>query len=262
MLGLPLYVAEEGPNNSTALRVSSETAQRSKMPPGIQRRAFLHFPSASPRPHATYATTTRPARTTTTTTTAPPQPLPWKPLDPSQRLSRHPPSPETASDAPKPKKPQSFLARAFLLRDDDEVSKPAQLKSKSSPSPSRSASSSLDSRSSAELKPPGDSAEPSAQGLSRGEEASLRYVRSGYKDPRYRAASWRVLTIISVSPLVIYLSYELFQRQFRGKMQKVRPVVGSKKDGDADGDGDGTENRRGEEGERLLGGEREGGAGG
>ncbi|KAK5696992.1 hypothetical protein LTR17_024117 [Elasticomyces elasticus] len=60
--------------------------------------------------------------------------------------------------------------------------------------------------------------------IARGLEASQRVVRDGILDPRYRPAARRVTAIICALPIALYLSYELFERRFMGKEQKVRPV--------------------------------------
>jgi len=55
-------------------------------------------------------------------------------------------------------------------------------------------------------------------------EAAQRYVREGILDPRYRPAARRVTAIICALPLALYLTYELFERRFMGKEQKIRPI--------------------------------------
>lgn len=62
----------------------------------------------------------------------------------------------------------------------------------------------------------------------RGMEATRRVVREGVLDPRYKAAATRVTALICATPIVLYLTWELYQRRFNGKGQKVRPVVKAK----------------------------------
>lgn len=48
---------------------------------------------------------------------------------------------------------------------------------------------------------------------------------TGKLDPRYRGARNRVLAIIVGLPFVLVLSYELLERRFYGKEQKVRKTT-------------------------------------
>jgi hypothetical protein len=54
----------------------------------------------------------------------------------------------------------------------------------------------------------------------RGVAASLRVVREGVLDPRYKPASRRVIAIICAVPIFIVTSWVLFQRQFLGVEQR------------------------------------------
>ena len=55
----------------------------------------------------------------------------------------------------------------------------------------------------------------------RGIEASKQVVREGQLHPRYKAAAKSYTRIVVLSPLIIWLSYELYQRRFMGKEQKI-----------------------------------------
>jgi len=66
----------------------------------------------------------------------------------------------------------------------------------------------------------------------RGREASLRVVREGVLDPRYKPASRRVIAIICAVPIFIVSSWVLFQRQFLGVEQKKHTGRGQSEDGD------------------------------
>ena len=133
-----------------------------------------------PRKRALYATKT-----------APPEPRPYKPIAPSERVSRPGPSQTAeqaaqAAQAATPKK-KSLITRLFSLRPEE-----------------------------AQINEPRD--------IARGIAATQRVVSTGVLDPRYRPASRRILAIIVALPLVIGLGYELFQRRFFGKERKARPV--------------------------------------
>lgn len=54
----------------------------------------------------------------------------------------------------------------------------------------------------------------------RGAAASLRAATEGVLDPRYRAASRRVIAIICAVPIFLVTSWVLFQRRFMGVEQK------------------------------------------
>ncbi|RMZ06618.1 hypothetical protein D0862_04566 [Hortaea werneckii] len=141
-------------------------------------------------------TTSRPSHT------APPQPRPWRPQEPSERVARQPQWAREEAQPTTPKK-RSWTHRLFALRDDSiPEEQPAP---EPQPTPSQP------------KEQPSDTA-------ARALEASRRYITEGFKDPRYRSAARRVTAIICALPLALYLSYELFQRRFMGKEQKVRPV--------------------------------------
>lgn len=57
--------------------------------------------------------------------------------------------------------------------------------------------------------------------LERGRQASLKAAQTGKLDARYKPAARRVLAIIVSLPVVIVLGYELFQRRFGDKQQKI-----------------------------------------
>ncbi|KAI7546845.1 hypothetical protein KC331_g5362 [Hortaea werneckii] len=162
---------------------------------GLLVRAGRLQPS-SPIWRAFYSTS-RPSHT------APPQPRPWRKQEPSERVVRQPQwvAEEAKSAAPKKR---SWTHRLFALRDDSiPEERPA---SEPTPNPSTP-----------KQQQPSDTA-------ARALEASRRYITEGFKDPRYRSAARRVTAIICALPLALYLSYELFQRRFMGKEQKLRPV--------------------------------------
>lgn len=73
---------------------------------------------------------------------------------------------------------------------------------------------------------------PSSPDPQRGIEAARRVVREGVLDARYSRAAKSFTLVMCALPIAIYTSYELFQRRFRGKVQKGRVV---ERDGDGDG---------------------------
>lgn len=73
---------------------------------------------------------------------------------------------------------------------------------------------------------------PSSPDPQRGIEAARRVVREGVLDPRYSRAAKNFTLVMCALPIAIYTSYELFQRRFRGKLQKGRVV---EREGDGDG---------------------------
>lgn len=77
---------------------------------------------------------------------------------------------------------------------------------------------------------------PSSPDPQRGIEAAKRVVREGVLDARYSRAAKNFTLVMCALPIAIYTSYELFQRRFRGKLQKGRVV---EREGEGDGDGDG-----------------------
>jgi hypothetical protein len=70
----------------------------------------------------------------------------------------------------------------------------------------------------------------------RGVAASLRVVREGVLDPRYKPASRRVIAIICAVPIFIVTSWVLFQRQFLGVEQRKHTERGEQS-GNVDVDG-------------------------
>ncbi|KAF2207426.1 hypothetical protein CERZMDRAFT_91765 [Cercospora zeae-maydis SCOH1-5] len=70
-----------------------------------------------------------------------------------------------------------------------------------------------------------------SQDPTRGLEAARRVVKEGFLDPRYRHMARRVTAVICAMPILLYTSYELFQRRFMGKEQKTRPVIAPAEDG-------------------------------
>lgn len=77
---------------------------------------------------------------------------------------------------------------------------------------------------------------PSSPDPQRGIEAARRVVREGVLDARYSRAAKNFTLVMCALPIAIYTSYELFQRRFRGKLQRGRVV---EREGKGDGDGDG-----------------------
>ncbi|KAI7160166.1 hypothetical protein KC349_g3670 [Hortaea werneckii] len=136
-------------------------------------------------------------------TTAPPQPRPWRKQEPSERVVRHPHWVAEEAKSTSPKK-RSWTHRLFALRDDSIPEEQPAPEPAPTPSPPKQ-------------QQPSDTA-------ARALEASRRYITEGFKDPRYRSAARRITAIICALPLALYLSYELFQRRFMGKEQKMRPV--------------------------------------
>lgn len=73
---------------------------------------------------------------------------------------------------------------------------------------------------------------PSSPDPQRGIEAARRVVREGVLDARYSRAAKNFTLVLCALPIAIYTSYELFQRRFRGKLQKGRVV---EREGEGDG---------------------------
>lgn len=119
------------------------------------------------------------------TNAPPPQPRAWKAVAPSERITKRP---AQLQDDLKLKK-TSFIHRMFSLKNEEPQ---------------------------AYQNEPKDPA--------RGIEASMRFVREGVVDPRYRPAARRVTAALCALPIAIYLTYELFQRRFMGREQKQRPI--------------------------------------
>ncbi|KAK3073759.1 hypothetical protein LTR53_004395 [Teratosphaeriaceae sp. CCFEE 6253] len=123
----------------------------------------------------------------------PPEPRAYRPLPPTERSPKPPAEPSETTKSPQ----QNFIRRLFSTRSEPHL-------------------------------PPPEPADPA-----RGLEASRRVVMGGVLDPRYRSAAWRVTAAMCAMPFAIYLSYELFERRFRGKEQRVRPVRMAGGEGDA-----------------------------
>lgn len=75
---------------------------------------------------------------------------------------------------------------------------------------------------------------PSSPDPQRGIEAARRVVREGVLDARYSRAAKNFTLVMCALPIAIYTSYELFQRRFRGKLQRGRVV---EREGEGDGGG-------------------------
>lgn len=176
-----------------------------------------------------YATTT----TTTTTThpvtgpknnhhhptaaAAPPPPRPFKPLPAHERITRYPDHAleDSATSTEKNGKGKGGGKEIFsrLWRYASSTSKSTT--STAQPEPIY----------------------PSSPDPQRGIEAARRVVREGVLDARYSRAAKNFTLVMCALPIAIYTSYELFQRRFRGKLQRGRVV--EREGGDGDGDGDG-----------------------
>ena len=116
----------------------------------------------------------------------PPAPRPWKQTPPEERISRHPAHPEE----PQPERKKGFISRLWPF---------------SSTQPSASTNEPKDPK--------------------RGLEATIRVVREGVLDPRYKDAAKKYTRLICALPIAIYTSYELYRRRFLGVQQKKVPAV-------------------------------------
>lgn len=121
---------------------------------------------------------------------APPEPRSFRALSAEERISKHPTDAETRPRHPKEGR-KGLLARMW---------------------PSR----------------PAEPVYLGSQNLARGMEATQRVVRDGVLDPRYKAAATRVTALICATPIMLYLTWELYQRRFQGKERKRRPVIKTK----------------------------------
>lgn len=123
---------------------------------------------------------------------------------------------------PPPPEPRSFRA----ARAEERISKhPAHIESRA-PEQAKRKSKGLFAR-----MWPFRPAEPvylGAHNPARGMEATRRVVREGVLDPRYKAAATRVTALICATPIMLYLTWELYQRRFNGKGQKKRPSIAPK----------------------------------
>lgn len=182
----------------------------------------LRFPSGLRMGIRGYATTT----TTTTThpvtgsknnhhhpTAAPPPPAPrpFKPLPAHERIARYPDHALEDSATSTEKKGKGGGGKEIFSR----LWRYA----------SSSTTTSTTTASTAQPEP----IYPSSPDPQRGIEAARRVVREGVLDPRYSRAAKNFTLVMCALPIAIYTSYELFQRRFRGKVQRGRVV---ERDGD------------------------------
>lgn len=196
----------------------------------------LRFPSGFRIGIRGYATTT----TTTTThpvtgpknnhhstaataaAAAPPPPRPFKPLPAHERIARYPDHAlEDSATSTEKNGKEGGRAKEILSR--------LWRYASSSTSTTASTSSTTKSKSAAQPEP----IYPSSPDPQRGIEAARRVVREGVLDARYSRAAKNFTLVMCALPIAIYTSYELFQRRFRGKLQKGRVV---EREGDGDGD--------------------------
>lgn len=192
----------------------------------------LRFPSGFRIGIRGYATTTT---TTThpvtgpknnhhpTTAAAPPPPRPFKPLPAHERIARYPDHAleDSATSTEKKGKGGGGGGRAKEI-----FSRLWRYAS------STSSSTSTASTKSTTAQP--EPIYPSSPDPQRGIEAARRVVREGVLDARYSRAAKNFTLVMCALPVAIYTSYELFQRRFRGKLQKGRVV---EREGEGDGDG-------------------------
>lgn len=196
----------------------------------------LRFPSGFRIGIRSYATTT----TTTTThpvtgpknnqhpptaaaaAAAPPPPRPFKPLPAHERIARYPDHAleDSATSTEKKGKgggrgggAKEIFSRLWRYASTTSTSSTASTTSKST---------------TAQPEP----IYPSSPDPQRGIEAARRVVREGVLDARYSRAAKNFTLVMCALPIAIYTSYELFQRRFRGKLQKGRVV---EREGDGDG---------------------------
>lgn len=119
------------------------------------------------------------------TPSTPPKPREY--IAPDARISRHPKYPEP----PEPPKQPSLLSRIWPFK----RSKPRQ-----------------------------ETLDFGKPDLNRGIQASRDVVKKGVLNPRYRGIAMRITIAMAVSPVAIYLTYELYERRFGGKEQKPFPM--------------------------------------
>lgn len=158
---------------------------------------FLHFPPHRPMPpdqFGTPATASASPSARNPTSAHPPEPRSFKAIRAEDRLSKHPADLEPRNPPTKPKT-KGIFARMWPFKSTE----PVYL---------------------GEHNP------------ARGMEATRRVVREGVLDPRYKAAATRVTALICATPIMLYLTYELYQRRFNGKGQKKRPVIAPKPAGE------------------------------
>lgn len=140
----------------------------------------------------------------------PPAPRPFKPLPAHERVARYPDHALEDSATSTEKNGKGGGAKEIFSR---------LWRYASSTSTTTSTTSST-TASTAQPEP----IYPSSPDPQRGIEAARRVVREGVLDPRYSRAAKNFTLVMCALPIAIYTSYELFQRRFRGKLQKGRVV--------------------------------------
>lgn len=172
------------------------------------------------RGYATTTTTTHPVTgpknnhphppPTAAAAAPPPPPRPFKPLPAHERIARYPDHAleDSATSTEKNGKGKGGAKEIFSRL-------------------WRHASTSSPTTSTAQPEP----IYPSSPDPQRGIEAARRVVREGVLDARYSRAAKNFTLVMCALPIAIYTSYELFQRRFRGKLQRGRVV-------EREGDGD------------------------
>lgn len=142
---------------------------------------------------------------------APPPPRPFKPLPAHERIARYPDHAFEDSATSTEKKGKGIFSRLWRYA-------------------TSTSSTTTTSKSTSTAQP--EPIYPSSPDPQRGIEAARRVVREGVLDARYSRAAKNFTLVMCALPIAIYTSYELFQRRFRGKLQKGRVV---ERDGDGDG---------------------------
>lgn len=156
-----------------------------------------------------YATTTHPVTGPKNnhphpTAAAPPPPRPFKPIPAHERIARYPDHALEDSATSTEKKGKGGGKEIFsrLWRYASSTSTTSTTSTKAQPEPIY----------------------PSSPDPQRGIEAARRVVREGVLDARYSRAAKNFTLVMCALPIAIYTSYELFQRRFRGKLQRGRVV--------------------------------------
>lgn len=200
----------------------------------------LRFPSGLRIGIRGYATTTTPHPVTgpknnhhsTAAAAAPPPPRPFKPLPAHERVARYPDYALEDSATSTEKRGKGGGGRA------KEIFSRLWRYATSSPSTTTKSTSTTTTKSTSKsttAQP--EPIYPSSPDPQRGIEAARRVVREGVLDARYSRAAKNFTLVMCALPIAIYTSYELFQRRFRGKLQ--RGGVVEREGGDGEGDGDG-----------------------
>lgn len=141
---------------------------------------------------------------------APPPPRPFKPLPAHERIARYPDHALEDSATSTEKKGKEIFSRLWRYATSTSTSTTTTKSAASTAQPIY----------------------PSSPDPQRGIEAARRVVREGVLDARYSRAAKNFTLVMCALPIAIYTSYELFQRRFRGKLQKGRVV---EREGDGDG---------------------------